>query len=212
MNHFDAANCRRAIFSCFSMAIAFALGVQEPRAATNNATGVPDNRWLMVVQTTASMQPRAVEAANLAAMLVASGMSGQMAAGDTLGLWTFDDSLHSGVFPLQLWTPSTRKAIADHIYDFLRAQKFQKEGHLSFVLFDARKVIENSEFLTIVLITDGTENLQGTPFDEKINKIYATWRKDQEKAHIPFITVLRAEHGKLTNCAVTVAPCMRSTR
>jgi len=206
MDCFETAKRVRAVTRGLVLMLLFAPAPQAAPGETNAPPRVPSNRWLVIVQTTSSMAPRAAEAANLAAMLVATGMGGQMDSGDTLGLWTFDDSLHTGAFPLQYWTPPTRKSIADRVFDFVKAQKFAKEGHLSYVLYDAQKVIKNSDFITVVLITDGMEDLHGTPFDEKVNRVYQTWRKDQAKAHIPFVTALRAEHGQLTNCAVTVAP------
>jgi hypothetical protein len=175
-------------------------------AQTSVARRPQANRWLIVVQTTSSMQPRAAAVADLAAMLVASGMGEQMHDGDSLGLWTFNEQLYTGLFPLERWVSGKRKIIADRVYDFVKGQKFEKNGQFNSVLFDLDKVIQNSELLTVVLLTDGREPIRGTPFDSGINKVYNAWKEEQEKAHFPFITVLRAQHGQLTHYTVTVPP------
>jgi hypothetical protein len=37
--------------------------------------------------------------------------------------------------------------------------------------------------------------MAGTPFDQKINDVYAAWREVQQKERKPFVTVLRAGKG-----------------
>jgi hypothetical protein len=65
------------------------------------------------------------------------------------------------------------------------------------------RLVENSDLLTIVLISSGEAKIQGTPFDDQINRVFDTWRTAERKASAPFITVLRAGKGRVTDCATT---------
>ena len=38
-------------------------------------------------------------------------MKGQVEAGDTIGLWTFNEELYTGRFPLQTWLPPAQEDI-----------------------------------------------------------------------------------------------------
>ena len=64
-----------------------------------------ERRWLFVFGTSSAMKKRlpAVEA-EIKTLLLAS-TNALLAKGDSLGIWTFDDKLHLGEFPLTLWTP-----------------------------------------------------------------------------------------------------------
>ena len=68
------------------------------------------------------------------------------------------------------------------------------------------RVVKDSDFITLILITDGSQNIQGTPFDGRINELFRLWHSEQEKARRPFLTVLRAKSGKITDVSVTPAP------
>jgi hypothetical protein len=48
--------------------------------------------------------------------------------------------------------------------------------------------------------------MHGTPFDDRINGVFKTWRTQQQDTRMPFVTMLRAYKGKLTDCSVNPAP------
>ena len=164
------------------------------------------NRWLMIVETSRAMQPRAEAVAQTAANLVLSGMNGQMRTGDTFGLWTFNAGLHRGEFPLQNWTPEKTKQLAEGVALFLARQKFEGRPGRDQMFPAMNTVISNSEFITVILITGGSETFTGTPFDKAINGIHQQWASQQEKAHQPFLTMLRAQHGRITDFEVGRPP------
>lgn len=202
---------RRAWISRCGLLAAFTLtsaACLSPRAGaqTNAATASPGNRWLLVVETSRAMRPRAGAAQELASMLVYSGMNGQARPGDTIGLWTYNERLLAGQFALQEWQPASNKEIARHVYEFLGMQKFEKEGRLDAVLPDLQHLVKASKFISIFLISDGQQEIHGTPFDEKINATYRAWRAEQEKAKLPFVTLLRAKAGRITDYVVDMPP------
>jgi len=173
---------------------------------TNAGTPLPSNRWLLVVDTSGSMQSRAEAVQQIAAMPLWHGMNGQLRRGDTVGLWTYNENLLTGSFPLKQWTPGTSQSVARQVYEFLKKQKYEKDSRLDKVFPDIERVIKDSDFITVILISDGRENIRGTPFDGNINAIYQTWKEEQERVRFPIITVLRAQHGQITSYAVTIPP------
>ncbi len=164
------------------------------------------NRWLIVVETSRAMQRRAEAAQQIAASLAASGMNGQMRTGDTLGLWTFNDELHTGGFELQEWSPEKSQRIATRVLEFLRGQKHERDGRIERVSGDLNEVVKDSPFITVLIVSDGSSAKLGTPFDDQIAANFKDWQAQQSRAQMPFITVLRAANGGLTDFLVNTPP------
>jgi hypothetical protein len=173
---------------------------------TNLTSRLPSTRWLFIVQTSASMQRRSEAIQQIAGAMLVAGMNGQMRRGDTLGVWTFNEDLYTGLFPLQEWTPGTSAAIALQVVEFLKSRKYEKGRRFDVFLPGMERVIKDSDFITVVLISDGREKIHHTPFDSQINAVYQAWQLEQERAKMPFVTVLRAQRGRITDYAVTVPP------
>lgn len=170
------------------------------------AQELSSNRWLLIVETSRPMQRRAEAARHIAANLIASGMNGQLRRGDTLGVWTFGDALHTGSFPLQHWTGDRPREIATRVLAFLGDQKHDRESFPGVLVQDLQDVVQDSELITIVLITEGSSANLGTSFDAQIKAEYTAWRAQQMEANMPFVTVLRAERGRITSHMVNTPP------
>jgi len=174
--------------------------------AQTTPTPAPSNRYLLVVDTSRAMQTRVAGVQKAVQDLLASGMSGQMRRGDTLGVWTFNSELYKGQFPLQKWSPETKAEIILHVVSFLKTQKYEKRANLDKVLPTLEQIIQGSEFITVIIVSDGDEKIHGTPFDARINGFYDLWRDQQRKAQMPILTVLRAGGGRITHFAMNTAP------
>ena len=138
--------------------------------------------------------------------LFLSGMNGQLHEGDTIGIWTFNEDLYSGRYPLQLWKEKSQKSLAAGIDGFLQHQSFEKQSHLEKVMPTLFRLVKESEKITIVLVSNGDAKMVGTPFDRNINQIYESSRDALEKLHDPFLTVLRAQRGAWIGYSVTWSP------
>lgn len=169
-------------------------------------TATPSNRYLVVVETSRAMQRRQAGVADALRELIGSGMHGQKRPSDTLGLWTFDDELRSGRFPLQRWGQAADQEITEKVVSFIRDQTNDGPAKLDKVLPGIASLIRNSEFISVVLVTSGEEKLFGTPFDQQINRTFALWQKEQQRTHMPMLTFLRATRGQITAYAVGPAP------
>jgi hypothetical protein len=169
--------------------------------------GLPsNNRYLLIVEVSKGMETRARGTLKAVQELVKSGMNGQMKAGDTLGVWTYDAELYTGRFPLQRWTPEGQKAITTRVASFLRGQKYVKAARLDQVLEAMAGVIKNSELITVIVVSSGEGEMRGTPYDERINEFYRRWREKQAAERMPFIIVLRARNGQITDYTLNRPP------
>lgn len=167
---------------------------------------LPANRCLLVVETSRSMQRRSDGVVQAVQDLLKSGLAGQLRPGDTLGIWTYNESLHAGRFPLQTWSPEAQEGITLRTVGFLKEQKYEKLPILENVLPALSRLIKGSPLITIILISSSEEQIHGTPFDAQINQFYQKWQDVQQKARMPFVTVLRARDGRLTDFTVNTPP------
>jgi hypothetical protein len=176
--------------------------------AQNRPTKPPlsSNRWLLIVDTSHTMKRRSHAVLEVVEGLLLSGLNGELRRGDSLGVWTFNADLYTGRLPLQTWSPETKKDVASRTFEFLKAQKYRKRADFGKVLPSLAAVVKDSDVLTIILISSGEEELHGTPFDARINKLYQQWRDQQQRLAMPFITILSATHGKLTDFTVNTPP------
>ena len=174
-------------------------------AQTNAAKAAPSShRWLLIVETSKSMQRRTDASLGLLQDWLKSGLDGHLRAGDTLGLWTFNEDLYAGRFPLQKWSPEVQKEITERTMTFLRAQKYEKQPRFDKVVAALRRVMNDSELITVILISSGNDHVQGTPIDGRINDYYQQWREHLQTARMPFVIVLTLRHGQLADCAVNI--------
>ena len=205
MTGFFIHTVRRRIFLAAGLLLFCAIAPQNLFSQASPAAR-PSNRWLLIVETSRATQPRAEAVAQIAGNLVLSGMNGQMRPGDTLGLWTFNSDLHAGSFPLQTVGADNTQIIAQRVALFVAKQKFEGRASRDKLFPLMNGVISNSEFITVILISAGGENFSGTPFDKAINAIHQQWQAQQDKARQPFLTMLRAQGGHITDFEVGLPP------
>jgi hypothetical protein len=164
------------------------------------------NRYLFIVQTSRSMESRSNGVISAVQGLLDTGFKDQLRSGDSIGLWTYSDEPHVGKFPLQTWTPKTRAEVTAKVVEFLQGQSFEKRANLSKVYDPLALVVKRSEFITIIFVTDGSEKIERTPFDAQINAQFKSWHAEQQRTRNPFLTILRARRGKLTQWLVGTPP------
>ncbi len=164
------------------------------------------NRFLFVVDTSAGMEHHALEARQLIVDLLASRANGQLHPGDTLGLWTFNAEIYTGGLPVQRWVQGKEWQVAANMADYLQQQHYGKRSRLDRALPAMFEIIKNSDVITIILISDGEGKMQGTPFDAEINSAYKRCLAESKKGHMPVVTVLLANAGKITKYTVNALP------
>jgi len=190
--------------------LALCLACQVVPAQTNPPPAAPApraaDRYLLLFDTSSAMKRRAKAVEQAAQELITSGMNGQLQRGDTLGIWTFDERLHAGLFPLQVWGPESREEIAAQVVGFLKSRKYQKAARFDAAVPSLAQLIASSKTITVLLFSDGTTPLRGTPFDASINSVYAEYGRAMQKSPAPFITVLRAKNGRIFAATASTPP------
>lgn len=164
------------------------------------------NRWLLIFDTSSSMRNRSKAMEDTMQDLLTTGMHGQIHHGDTIGIWTFNDRLHAGEAPLQIWSPDKAQMIARHTLEYLDALRYGKSANLEEVLTNMYVVVDSSDFITVILFSDGDQLIKGTPFDDEINKQYKDNYRQERKAEMPIVTVFQAKAGNFTTNTVNFGP------
>lgn len=192
-------------FVCLLATDAFVANVAAQGDATPVPTAISDNRYLFVVDTSSKMKRHANDVLKTVGELIHSGANGQMRAGDTIGLWTFNQDVYSD-FPLQPWGRDGRDQLASRTIAFLKQQHFEKTSQFDKLLPDLFEVIKASDVITIIIISDGDGKMKGSPFDDEINTLYRQTLKDMKGKRTPVVTVLEAKGGKIFRYTVNALP------
>ncbi len=164
-----------------------------------------ERRWLFVFGTSSAMKKRlpAVEA-EIKTLL--NSTNALLAKGDSLGIWTFDDKLHLGEFPLTTWTPERSPLLVSNLTTFLRKQRFAGSHKPDALQPTLNRIIEDSERLTVVIFCDSSEEIHWTPYDQGINDALKQAAAERKKSARPIVLLLRTQMGKYVGATVTLPP------
>ncbi len=192
---------------CAAALVTLLFAADGASGQTNTAKpAVPGNRYLLVVETSRAMDRRMPGVLQTVQDLLGSTLGKELRAGDSIGTWSYNETLNTGRIPLQRWSPGNQIGTIALITNLLSKEKFQKQSHLDKVVPTLGSVVAASPVLTVVLVSSGMGDISGTPFDEQINANFKQWRDQQQKKRMPFVVVFRAANGKMTGCAVAPAP------
>lgn len=153
-----------------------------------------ENRFLFVIDTSSSMRARTNGIVRGVASLLESDMRGEFRKGDTIGVWTYDEKIHTDM-PMLVWDKEKKESITSDVIRYLDHQRYEGHSHLDKVLSSIGQVLEQSERLTVILIHDGSERIRGTEFDTDLNDLQKKYARSFRSAHVPMITVLVARGG-----------------
>jgi len=183
----------------------FLLPVAGPAAETTNPPRVPD-RYLFIVDISAPMRSRAEAVRESITSLLMSGMQGQLHEGDQLGIWTYNNQLHTGEFELVVWKEEARNEIVRSVLQFLENQHFSGTTDFSEVMPEVLDVVAHSGRITILLFSDGDEAVYGTPYDEAIADYFRENADALSKKRTPILTILRGAGGRVVGYTIGYPP------
>lgn len=161
-----------------------------------------DCRYLFVVDTSVTMQRYADGLYRTVHRHIATGLGGRMQDGDIFTVWTYADAVLTREFPLNAWTAELNIALANRTYEYLATRKFAGKSNLRPVFAELGQALAISTNLTIILISDGTDVVVGTPFDRPINVTYGKRASELRTAKMPFVTALVTQRGEFTHWSV----------
>src|SRR5437899_608166 len=138
---------------CKWMAVVVTIaGLFSPAQAAPNKH--PDgNRFLFVVETSSSSSRLEHGGRQAAFDLIYTGVNGQMHAGDTFGLWTFNELVLAGVYPMQTWTPENME-LATSAGQFLKLQRYHKKGQLANVLKQVMSLVRSVKDVNVFIVSN----------------------------------------------------------
>jgi hypothetical protein len=178
------------------------------KADAQPAGPVVESRWLFIFDTAADMKQRLPAVQTELNDLLMTSMGGQMRAGDSIGVWTFDQDLRAGQFPLTRWAPDDAKTIATGLNDFVSRQRYAESTRFSALQPLLNRVIRESDRLTVLIFCDGEDAISGTPYDHGINQVFEQRRAEQKRTRQPFVLVLRTQLGEYVGCTANFPPGM----
>lgn len=196
---FTSNVCKGLIVLSAIAVIAISTLAQTPAPANRpNA-----KRFLFVLETSSDMKKSAEAVKESIGALIDTAMGGTMDEGDTFGIWTFNEQLQAGDFPMQKWTRSAAADIEARVADYLEKRRYEKNAKLDKVMPKLSPLISSSRTLTVILVTSGKQTVQGTPFDQQINAFFKENQRQFEKNKTPFVTTLLAHNGQIIRHSVS---------
>jgi hypothetical protein len=159
-------------------------------------------RFLLVFETSPVLKKNLPAVRQLVGDMFIHNIQNEIETGDDLAVWTVDQQLHTGAFPLASWSPDDAEMSAERLNDFLGNQKFTRHASLVALQPLLNRVVKNSERLTVVIVCDSQSRLVGTPYDSGVNEIISNAVTRIKGPPVPFLLVLRAYHGEYLGCSV----------
>lgn len=197
MNRPSAKNFSARIFFA---AVALVLFLQTA------APALAQDRWLLVFENSAAMKKRMPAVGLELQKLFAFSMNGQLHGGDSLGVWTFDQTLHVGEFPLSMWEPELAANTASNLVVFLNKRSFKGEVNFNVLQPVLNEVVAGSQRLTVLIFCEGQGEVIWTPYNDGINRTLVQNYAERKKSGQPFVIVLRVQDGKYFGCSVNFPP------
>jgi hypothetical protein len=188
----------------------FAGFISIPAGRAQSVSPMNDSRFLFIFDTSADMKKRLPAMKVEMNQLMSTSMGGQLRSGGSLGVWTFDQDLHAGQFPLQHWRPDDAETIASGITDFVGKQHYANGTRFDALQPQLNQVIQDSPRLTVLIFCDGEDDIKWTPYDSGINQVFQQRLAEQKRSEQPFVLVLRTQLGQYAGCTVNFPPGMVS--
>jgi hypothetical protein len=171
---------------------------------------ITDSRFLFIFSTSADMKKLLPAVQAEVNNLMSTGMGGQFRPGDGIGVWTFDQDLRTGQFPLQHWRPDDAQKIASSINKFIGKQHYANGTRFNALQPQLNQLIQNSTRLTVLIFCDGEDEIKWTPYDAGINQIFQQRLAEQKRTRQPFVLVFRTQLGQYAGCTMNFPPGMVS--
>ena len=164
------------------------------------------SRFLFIFDTSKSMKPRKEATEKALNTMLATSLAGHLHSGDSMGVWTFGESLQTKGFPLQNWNPDAAVSIASNLVKYMGKQSYAKSTRFEALQPLLNRVMQSSERLTVLIFCDGEGKISGTPYDDAINQALQEKLAEQKKARQPFVIILRSQLGQYVGCTLGLPP------
>lgn len=179
-------SCLHLFFLCF------VLGLGTSAA---ERTELPQHNFLFIVDSSISMAPRKSAAIKLVRDIITAGFNGQIEAGDSIDIWTYDTENNLYGFPPQIWRPNDAQRIAGTAAQYLEQYTFKGRSRFANVAVDLNTLVPQTKNLLTIIITDGEEPFTGISLDLIINEYVAKKKRLGVPSGKPLLISLAAIKG-----------------
>jgi hypothetical protein len=155
----------------------------------------PQHNFLFIVDSSVSMEQRKPAAIKLVRDVIASRFDGQIEAGDSIDIWTYDTENNLRGFPPQIWQAENAQRISDAATQYLQDYRFKGKSEFANVASDLSILVPQTKSLLIVIITDGEQPFSGISLDLEINGYLAKKGKLNPTGTDPLLISLAAING-----------------
>jgi hypothetical protein len=176
---------------CF--AFLFNAGAEPPLPGTN--------RFLFIVDTSASAKKAEEPLSEAVFDLVYSGARGAITNGDTFGVWLAGGQNDTSL-GVETWKQKFAVETAARLSLRIKEHGFKGSSALDAAIADAKRVAETVQDVTFIISSTGETPLRGTPFDDEINARVQEILPEMRRVKSVFTTVLVARDGKFVAWAV----------
>ena len=166
------------------------------------ADAPPPGRFLLVFETSTALKKNLPALRQTLDDLFSSNLQGEIKENDDLAVWTVDQKLHTGTFPLESWTPANAALYSARLKDFLGRQNLTRYASLDALQPLLNRVVKNSDRLTVLIFCDTQSRLLGTPYDGGVNEVLTNSAPKTKGTPPPVVLVLRSYHGEYLGCSV----------
>jgi len=165
----------------------------------------PPLDYLIVVDTSYSMSRLDDQVCAWVHDLIATGFEGRIQPNQSYSIWTFNEKVHSQLFSPKIWSPELNRLLAADSIKFLKIQRFEKQTFLNKAIQEIKQALTVHPDLTIFLVSDGKERLQGTPFDQQIRAACLEVVPRIGRARRPLILTFVACNGQFVAWSLSLA-------
>jgi hypothetical protein len=157
-------------------------------------------RFLLLIDHSPDMATRQIATAQTVYDLVRTGFQNQIQPGEQFALWFYGSRLQTNA-PF-IWQPGREVFTAQRAANLFGGRIYSRLRPRDPTLADAAPIIAASPKLTILIFTEGSQPLAGTPFDAAINSAIEEKRDAFMRADKPLIITLLAKKGQLVGGTV----------
>jgi hypothetical protein len=192
----------------FSIAARWLCGLLAALVLPVNVFAQPKGpqRWLLVFDLSSTMKSRLPATEAVLTNFFATSAEGRLQDGDDIAVWTYDQKMRGGQFPMAVWNPEQATELTTNLTGFLRSRTFTGDSRLAALQPALGSVVADSERLTILIFCAGESDISATPYDSGINQSFLDGREERRKNHQPFVVLIRSLSGKYIGCTVNFPP------
>ena len=175
------------LISLLGVASAFAAGTAQR----------PQHNFLFIIDSSISMEQRKPAAIKLVRDVITSGFDGQIEAGDSIDIWTYDTENNLRGYPPQIWSSTNASRIIESATQYLEKYRFKGRSEFANVATDLDILVPQTKSLLVVIITDGEQPFAGFHLDLEINGYLAKKGRIGTQAKEPLLVSLAAINGAI---------------